>query len=254
MTVAGLMNKSKYSHNIIRTGDIMTGAPFTVLNSETGTVVQLPLPMNLNSALGSDWQQQQVSITGMLLRHNKKKIKEVMSASSIKDGINALTANIIPQIEKDAQELMARASASKSELVGARLASNPRNEMLFTGMQFRSFSFTFNLVPYRKEDSDNIQKAIREIQKASVPSMRGEKMFMEYPETWWITFMDGTGSGNEYLMKINECCCTNVSVNYTAHGASNNLHKNNAPLAVELTLDFTEVYIPTKENIDEFNG
>jgi hypothetical protein len=55
-------------------------------------------------------------------------------------------------------------------------------------------------------------------------------------------------------MKINECCCTGVSVNYTPYGDSTNMHEKNAPLSVELTLDFTEIFIPSKENIEEYNG
>jgi hypothetical protein len=77
---------------------------------------------------------------------------------------------------------------------------------------------------------------------------------MEYPETWWIKFMSGQESGNEYLMKINECCCTNIGINYTPQGDSSKLHDNNAPLAVELTLDFTEIFVSSKESIEEFNG
>lgn len=259
MSVAGLMNESKYSHNVIRTGDIMTNAPFTVLNSEmTNTVIQLPLPVNLNSAMGADWQQEQVSVLGMLGRHNKSRVEDILGSSSYKDAIKTLDsigANIINQGNKDVQELWARSKGTSSELGGMRLALNPRNEMLFNGMQFKSYSFTFVLVPYRKEDSKNIQNAIRSIQKVSAPAMRGEKMFMEYPETWFVTFMSGSaGSGNEYLMKMNEACCTNISINYTPNGDSHNMHEENAPLAVELTLDFTEIFIPTKENVEKYNG
>ena len=260
MTVAGLMNKSRYSHNIIRTGDIMTNAPFTVLNSEmTNTVIQLPRPVNIASAMGSDWQQEQVSAIGSYMRHNKRQNADMLTAKSYKDvfkKLDAIAANTLNDANKDVQALWARAKGSKSELGGMRFALNPRNEMLFNGMQFKSYSFNFNLVPLIKRDSENIQQAIRAIQKASAPAMRFEKMFMEYPETWYITFMSGQGgSGNKYLMKLNECCCTNVGVNYTPQGDSHNMHEENAPLAVELTLDFTEIFIPTKETIDEgFNG
>ena len=81
---------------------------------------------------------------------------------------------------------------------------------------------------------------------------------MEYPDSWKIKFMSGEkggGGGNEYLMKINECVCTNVGVNYTPQNDSSNMHEENAPLAVELTLDFTEIIIPSKETIeDNYNG
>ena len=260
MSVAGLMDTSKYSHNIIRTGDIMTNAPFTILNSEmTNTVIQLPLPVNLSSSMGSDWQQEQVSMVSSYLRHGKDKTSDLITSTSYKDVIkklDAIAANVIYDGNKDVKEVFSRAMGAKSKLGGTRLAMNPRNEMLFKGMQFKSYSFTFNLVPLVKRDSDNIQNAIRQIQKASAPAMRFEKMFMEYPETWFVNFMSGgAGSGNKYLMKLNECCCTNVGVNYTPQGDSNNMHEENAPLAVELTLDFTEIFIPTKETIDEgFNG
>lgn len=261
MTVAGLMDTSRYSHNTIRTGDIGTDAPFTVLNSDaTNTVIQLPLPDNLTSAMGSDWQQDKVSAIGMLGRHNKDKSSDMLSSTSFKDAIHKLdvhAANALKDSNKDVQAVWSRMTGTRSELGGLRLALNPRNEMLFNGMQFKAYSFTFSLVPLIQRDSENIQQAIREIQKASAPAMRFEKMFMEYPETWWVTFMagGGRGSGNNYLMKLNECCCTNVSVNYTPQGTTANMHDGNAPLAVELTLDFTEIFIPTKETIDEgYNG
>jgi len=258
MTVAGLMNKSKYSHNIIRTGDIKEDAPYTVLNSEFGTTIKLPLPVNLASNMNADWQQESVNIAKYMMMNNKGSINQ-----SYKDIISNLPAagemtvsalkGAWGGFKDDVGQIIAR-TGSNSKKGGLKVAVNPKVEMLFNGMQFKSYSFSFMLVPYRKEDSDEIQKAIIEIQKASAPEMRGAKMFMQYPETWNIKFMSGSG-GNEYLMKINECCCTSVGVNYTPQGDSSNIHEDNAPLAVELSLDFTEIFIPTKDTIEEgFNG
>lgn len=260
MSIAGLMNKSKYSHNVLRAGDIMTNAPFTVLNSESGTTtIQLPLPLNLSSNTSADWQQEQVGLIKSALMHNKGLGSSLMGATSYKDALSILDkrmASTVTDTTEDAKALIARSLESKSALGSARLALNPRNEMLFNGMQFKTYAFTFMLVPYIQKDSDNIQQVIREIQKASAPEMRGEKVFMQYPETWFISFMSGGGnSGNRYLMKMNECCCTSIEINYTPHGTSANMHENNAPLAVELSLNFTEIFIPTKESIDKgYNG
>jgi hypothetical protein len=261
MSVAGLMNKQKYGGNIYRLGDLMTNAPFTVLNSENGTVVQLPLPINLNSSMNADWQQENVSIPRFQLMHNKEAINNTDIPKSFKDfwQLTKGVANSVVSAGKnfmsdDIQAIRAR-TKSRSKLGGLKTALNPRMEMLFNGMQFKSYTFDFSLVPKSKKDSNDIQKAIEEIQRASVPSLLGEKMFMQYPETWFIKFMAGEGDGNKYLMKINECCCTGVTVNYTPHGESYNIHEENAPIAIELTLDFTEIFIPTKETIDEgFSG
>jgi hypothetical protein len=260
MSIAGLLNESKYSHNKYRAGDISTDAPYTLLSSETtrDTII-LPLPTNFSSATGMDWQQEEVGILKSQIMHNKNKMADI-EAMSYKDIFNNI--GITGTLEKgwgaakeDLKKIRAR-TKSVSKMGGAKVAKNPTVEMLFKGMQFKSYSFNFVLVPLRESDSDDIQKVIRVIQKASAPEMIGLDMFMAYPETWFINFIGPGGNyeGNEYLMKINECCCTNIGINYTPQGDSSNMHKNNAPLAVELTLDFTEIFVPSKESIEKFNG
>ena len=258
--IAGLMSEPKYGSNIYRTGDIMTGAPFTVLNSEMmDTIIQLPLPVNLSSNMGIDWQQQQVGALRGGLMHNAELKKSLMGIRSVKDAFDVLDnqlASVITDTSEDIKKLIARAEESRSKIGGGKLAMNPRTEMMFQGIQFKSYSFSFNLVPYKKSDSDDIQKAIRKIQKASAPEIMGARYFLQYPQTWNIKFMSGNAeTGNEYLMKINECSCTSIGVNYTPSTDTSNMHSNNAPLSVQLDLDFTEIFIPTKKSIDAgFNG
>lgn len=253
--IAGLMSKPKYSHNVIRTGDIDLNAPYTVLiSSVTNQTIRMPLPQNLNSSMTADWQQESVSIARYGLMHGGidkiTSFKDQIAANPGLAGILTTMGSNSPDVMNEVQQLFGRARNENSQVTGPKISLNPRNEMLFNGMGFKSYSFTFTLVPYKEEDSKNIQKAIRAIQEASVPDLRGAKMFMEYPETWKIFFMDS----NEYLVKVNECCCTRVDVNYSPNGSTYQTHPNNAPLAVELTLDFTEVVIPTKENIKDYNG
>lgn len=256
MTIAGLMAKPKFSQGVIRTGDIKLDAPYTELKSEFGTIILLPLPQNLSSSISSDWQNQSVESWKFQLMHNKDAINSASMPSSFKEAFAKLSgaaSSMYNEASADVQEIFARTKSS-SKIGGMKVVQNPRNEMMFQGMQFRSFNFNFTLVPYNEKDSGNITQAIKEIQKASVPELRGAKMFMQYPETWNIKFHDGDRRGNDHLMKINECCCTGIDVNYTPQGDSSSLHRMNAPLAVELTLGFTEMFIPTKENIDEFHG
>lgn len=258
MSIVGAMNKPKYAQNVIRAGDIGANAPYTWLSSEGGTNIRLPLPLNLSSSMGADWQQEGVGIIKSTLMHNKKFGEDLMAARSIKDIYSVFDSRIGSGLDagnEDVQQLYSRMKNQKSKIGGARIASNPRNEMLFNSMPFKSYNFVFNLVPLRKEDSDAIQEAIKKIQLASAPEMRFEKMFLEYPDWWTIKFMSAYEEANEYLMKINECVCTGINVNYTPNGDSTNMHEKNAPISVELSLDFTEAFIPTKETInDDFYG
>lgn len=259
-TIAGLMNTPKYAKNVMRVGDIKTNAPYTVLSTDAGGItVVLPLPTNLASNMGADWQQEGVGMIKYQAMHNKDLTNDILSSNSYKDILRTLDkkgGEIINGGNKDVKALIARSRETRSTLGGARVVGNPRNEMLFNGMPFKSYSFNFSLIPYRQADSAAIQEAIRAIQKASAPAMRGEKMFMEYPNTWFVEFKSGTGGGgNEYLMKLNESCCTSINVNYTPQSSSNSMHEENAPIAVELGLEFTEIFIPTKETIEEgYNG
>ncbi len=250
------MSKSKYSHNIHRTNGITEDVPYTRLKSEFDTEIILPLPQNLSSSMSADWQQESVSIAKSALMHNKDAINNMTMPESYKDILSAIPSSIgsmYNEAKEDVKSVLARTKSS-STIGGLKVVMNPRNEMLFQGMQFKNFSFVFLLVPYKEDDSATIQEAIRIIQKASAPEMKGAKMFMQYPETWFIEFYDGLNEGNEYLMKINECCCTGISINYTPQSDSSQMHYRNAPLAVELSLDFTEVFIPTKETLEKFNG
>ncbi len=259
-TVAGLLSKSKYSKNIYRTGDIGKNAPYTVMTTDNGeTVVTLPLPTNLSSQMGADWQQEGVGAIKYQLRQNKELASDLWDAAtalSYNDIFKVLDqqgAKMIRSGNEDVKALKARATRTNSRIGGNIFTKNPRNEMLFTGMPFKSYSFNFNLIPYKKSDSQDIHNAIRAIQRASAPAMAFEKMYMEYPHTWFVDFFAGGESenGNKYLMKLNECCCTSVNVNYTPQGDTVNLHEDNAPVAVELSLELTEIIIPTKETIDE---
>lgn len=261
-TVAGLMSTPKYAKNIFRTGDIKKNAPYTVIQTDVGgSTIVLPLPINLTSQMGADWQQEGIGIIRSALIHNKDIGKDILGSKSYKDILSIMDikgAEAIRGGNKDVKAIIARSRNTKSTLGGTRITGNPRNEMLFQGMPFKSYSFNFNLVPYQKSDSDSIKEAIKAIQLASAPELRGEKMFMEYPNTWFITFHGGDdegGDGNKYLMKLNECACTAINVNYTPQGDSSNLHEENAPISVELGLEFTEIFIPTKDTINKgYNG
>lgn len=260
-SVAGLMNKSKYSHNVLRTGDLPENTPFTLLRSERNTVIQLPLPLNLSSSISPDWQQGQVSVLNHALRHSNGSVDSVMDAlknpgTTAGNAFSAMWNGKVSNIDiiSDVRAMMARSKEAGTNTGGVRVALNPRNEMMFNGMNFKSYQFQFMLVPYNKEDSESIAKAILEIQRACVPSLAGYKMIMEYPDSWRIYFMDGSNYADDYIMTINECVCTNIGINYTPNAQSNQMHEQNAPLAVELTLDFTEINISTKENIDKYNG
>ncbi len=251
----GLMTKPKYNSNIIRTGDIGLDAPYTVMTSSvSNTIIRLPLPQTLTSSMTADWQQESVSVARYALMHGGidkiSSFKDQFAGASGVGGSLSVIMNNMPELGVEMKALMARATNETNTVTGPKVVLNPRNEMLFNGMGFKSYSFTFTLTPMKEEDSKNIQAAIIAIQRASVPDLRGAKMFMEYPETWRMFFMDS----NNYLMRINECCCTRVDVNYSPNGSSYQVHPGNAPLSVELTLDLCEVVIPSKENIDKFNG
>lgn len=263
LSISHKMNTSKYGGGVLHCG-VHENSPYTLLRSELGTNIVLPLPENLQSQTGMDWQQEEVGIGKYIMMENKKAMQSALGdvlPSSLSDAIDRVKSigadlglkDIIGQSKEDIKQVYAR-TKSKSQKGGIKVSMNPRKEMLFTGMEFKSYNFNFMLVPFNQKDSDTINEAIKKIQKASVPSLVGQKMFMMYPDSWWIEFYTPDGKKSKYFMKIRESVCTGVGVNYTPQSDTTNLHVDNAPLAVELSLDFTEISIPTRETIDEYYG
>lgn len=220
--------------------------------------VYLPLPKELNVDYKSNWSSADGG-AGTLYIDSIKGISEAFKTGSLNAAINPMS--------ETAGYMGAKKIAEAAGAVGAREALenqlgrvlNPMKLLNWQTPDFRSFSFTWDLVPTAGQEAEDLNQIIywlkRYIHTPSAPS----EITLQYPPLWDIHFVDSSagsindGIGNKFLFTTKECAITNISVDYTSKG--NVFHRtgtdgkgHHAPNGIRLSIQFTETSILTQSD------
>ena len=135
-------------------------------------------------------------------------------------------------------------------------APNPALEAIFSNVDFRTFSYNFRFTP-RSENEVRIVDDIVRLFKfhASPERMFGEKVgrHLRMPSEFDIFYMY-QGTQNTWFPMIHSCVCTGVDVKYGPSGEQQNFRPIDGsppPTETNMTLQFTETEIVTKELVKE---
>ena len=151
-----------------------------------------------------------------------------------------------------------------TQLFGQRV--NPRTDVLFNHVQYRSHDLDFMLIPRSIEEARSIDTIIHFFQYYMLPSYSPNLnnnltgMLMGFPYEFEITFWTQTqSSGNmHHINKIGRSVLTSVSLNHAAAGKTAFFAKNGEvyPAATSLSLRFQEIRLLARdsEEIDRAGG
>ena len=155
---------------------------------------------------------------------------------------------------------------------GTKQKSNPYMEMVFTGIGFRDFSFTFKFMPVSAEEVVDVIEIIKMFRLHSKPSYVGEgvgtlgKSYFNYPMYFFIEFLTlASNAGkklsdvskdkegeyyvtNKYLPTIKTCVCNSVATNFTAAGMWAAFESGKS-VTTELSLSFKETELVMAEDV-----
>lgn len=130
----------------------------------------------------------------------------------------------------------------------AGVAPNPRTELLFNGVDFRSFAMAYQFFPRNKEEMILIENIIDEFKYHMHPEYLGNNKFIYVnPSEFDISFYH-KDEENPHLPKLTSSVLVNMITDYTPQGvwAATN---DGAPIQVNLILQFKELATLTKEAI-----
>jgi hypothetical protein len=135
-------------------------------------------------------------------------------------------------------------------LDAAGFAINPQQQLIFQGIDFRSFAMAFVFTPKSSVESDTIKSIVQAFKSAAAPTLVENTAGFLYrpPSIFEITFYS-EGKENTYLHKLGKSVLTDIQVNYAPNGWS--AHRNGAPVQVTLGLQFQEVDLMHSAKIDE---
>ena len=130
------------------------------------------------------------------------------------------------------------------EISRGTLYSN-RSEMAFEGIDRRSFSFTFRMLPNNPQEAQTIENIVTAFRYHSMPEIEGSELTgrtMITPSTLDIEYFP-----NAHLHKISTSVLEGVDVQYG--GERPQFFEDDHPVETQLTLNFKELEIITKERI-----
>ena len=131
-------------------------------------------------------------------------------------------------------------SVGKLLLKSQGLAINPNQQLMFDGLQLRTYQLAFTFTPYSKQEADAVNDIIRTFKLYSRPRTvtgAGGMLFIP-PATFDLDFLFN-GAPNKYVNKVAESVITNLEVNYAPEGWST--HSDGSPVQTQLTLQFKEI-------------
>jgi hypothetical protein len=142
--------------------------------------------------------------------------------------VNELGANTTPE------GLLSRASGS---------VLNPNLELLFSGVNLRSFAFDFDFAPRDEKESNVVKEIIRIFKQSMAPktgsNTDGAGLFIKAPNVFLLKYKSGN-QDHPYLNKFKPCALTSMGMNYTGSG-SYATYADKTPVHMKLSLGFTEL-------------
>jgi hypothetical protein len=142
--------------------------------------------------------------------------------------VNSVGANTTPE------GLLSRASGS---------VLNPNLELLFSGVNLRSFQFDFDFAPRDEKESNVVKEIIRVFKQSMAPktgsNTDGAGLFIKAPNIFLLKYKSGS-QDHPYLNKFKPCALRSMGMNYTGSG-SYSTYADKTPVHMKLSLSFTEL-------------
>ena len=205
------------------------------------------------SAVSSDDGMKNLGALGDLSLRGFKKLGD---AGGMGAALNVATGEVgIGLIAS--QSAVAGAAAAKGIQVATAIAGtarNPHMAVLYDTPKFRVFEFGFELRPKNFAETKMIDDIIYFFKFYSHPEYEFDNHFFRYPNQFKLNFKHP-----DFLFEFQDCVCTAVNVDYHGEGTplyidvSDGGRKMKAPAVVKLQLQFQEVKILTKKEINQRN-
>jgi hypothetical protein len=161
-------------------------------------------------------------------------------------------ASQVPGIGKAVGAIASIANSGPARLLakGAGFAFNPQQQLLFDGIDFRTYQLAFTFTPYSKKEAETVAKIIKMFKTHAAPRLAEGTagMFFVPPSTFNLDFLFN-GKRNPNVGRVAESVIESIDVNYSPNGFST--FGDGAPVQTTLTLNFKEIELITREKIEK---
>lgn len=211
------------------------------------TAIALHTPNNLTARYGTNWEETNTSLFQMAMAGGPALAKAVAEGYN-KQTVSNETGDTLKSIGAAVSLNTIPGKDAISTITG--LASNPKKEQLFRGVDFRTWSFDYQFFPKSKEELINVQNIIYLFKLHMHPEYKDANNFLYlYPSEFDIVHYNGVDE-NFNLPRHTSCVLTELVVNYAPQSQFTSFAEG-APTQINITMSFKELVQMSKERIQE---
>jgi len=121
---------------------------------------------------------------------------------------------------------------------------NPNLELLFTGVNLRTFRFIFDFAARDRKEGETIKQIIRTFKKSMAPKtdIKGsvtDGIFISAPDVFVLTYRSGRQK-HPFLNTFKPCALVDMSISYTGSNTYAT-YEDGTPVHIQMTLTFSEL-------------
>jgi len=232
----------------------------------------LPIPQNISDSTSVTWGEDTINPLeafglGVANQAQEQGFDVAQAAGDAilgqMKGIDLSTQNVIRNAISSRAVSALGGNVSVSGLISRATGQvlNSNLELLFQGVNLRSFPFVFDFVPRSGPEAREVKEIIRTLKKSMTPRSgsgkgtstgTGSDLFISSPDTFKLSYMSG-GRPHPFLNIFKPCALASMSVNYTASGTYAT-YSDGTPVHIQVTLEFKEINPVYREDYDSKDG
>ena len=225
-------------------------SPVTPIIYQPLITIGLPVPTNLTeqfqmkyneiaigALLGNDKVKNAALQVSSALMSEGKGVDKSALTSSVKSATEEVVKGVVPlAIRGMAKTLDAGLGAIVDQIKGG--VPNPNLALLYEGHGFRTFNFTWKLLPRNASESATLQSIVNTIKHSMHPTRNG--LFLDFP--YLAEPYIKIGGQDLFIMK--RCAITSFNVNFAPSGTPAFFSQTSQPVEVDIsmTLQETEIF------------
>ena len=222
-------------------------------HTKSGTTIALYMPATVNAKYAMKYDDAPV---GFVADAIYSIIKDIQAGAAASDAIKKNAGKAGTGVQQLGLKMIDAAIPGAKDLVAMErgMIIAPRTEVMFQGINKRTFSFNFTFIPKSNTETETIDKIIYEFKRAMTPAFKTPNSVRElnFPEMFAIAYMHREIE-NQYINKIGKCFLENCSV---AYGGERFVtfaptKKGAAPNKIFMNLNFREIEIVEQSRIDQ---
>jgi len=206
--------------------------------------IALYMPAQLNMSQKAGYGEAEIGVAVANVMAGYDAVQSDASFNELAKRFIGQGENIVKDMATGALDAVATGAKAARDISQGRVRNN-RSEMVFEGIDRRSFAFTFKMLPTSAEEAQAIEDIVTAFRYHAMPEIDGSDptgRTMTVPSTFDIEYHPNT-----HLHKISTSVLESVDIQYG--GERVQFFTDDQPVETQLTLNFKELEIITKKRI-----